>query len=200
MAQPRANWTVPERRLPCRLGCYPIQPENYNKITKVSDIHQIGEEHCSWSSIFVSVSRLDDFFACHIWRGRVLFNWTKRRTEELWPIKRGRFLHEWAKQGCKKNWVKGQRIYRAQSKYYSWLKGGCREKKINTQPVEVYSSWSEWLALAIHKRRLEIVTKFVQVFCCVFLFGFKHDNIMATLWRVILTLHFCAFFLFKFSL
>ena len=66
MAQPRANWTVPERRLPCRLGCYPIQPENYNKITKVSDIHQIGEEHCSWSSIFVSVSRLDDFFACHI--------------------------------------------------------------------------------------------------------------------------------------
>jgi|688.fasta_scaffold223622_1 hypothetical protein len=42
MAQPRANWTVPERRLPCRLGCYPIQPENYNKITKVSDIHQIG--------------------------------------------------------------------------------------------------------------------------------------------------------------
>ena len=120
MAQPRANWTVPERRLPCRLGCYPIQPENYNKITKVSDIHQIGEEHCSWSSIFVSVSRLDDFFACHIWRGRVLFNWTKWRTEELWPIKRGRFLHEWAKQGCKKNWVKGQRIYRAQSKYYSW--------------------------------------------------------------------------------
>ena len=72
MAQPRANWTVPERPIPCRPGCYPIQPENY-KITKVSEIfirlaEEIVEGHkylCQYHNLMTFLHVTFDAVVCY---------------------------------------------------------------------------------------------------------------------------------------
>lgn len=151
MEQPRANWTVPERWLPCRPGCYPIRPENYQiyiprKVSSAIFIRLAKEKRKCKSMVVnicaVGLTNSDDFLACHIWRGRALFNWTemegctaKTQEEErkCGPFPRG----EWAMVYIYKR-MRRERIYGG-SKWWNIRAGRLsrNKKKINTQPVEV---------------------------------------------------------------